>query len=81
MPAADPDYHLVEVPTIIRPGSAPHETCCNYRPEFEDPSTDAFQADTNASLRQQVLNVPQIQGKEHTAKRRGGSRLLETDGR
>ena len=59
--AADPDEHLVEVPAPVRDRSSRAQPTCNERPERRHPPTDRLVQHLDASLGEQILDVPVAQ--------------------
>ena len=55
--ASNPDYHLVEVPSVARAWAAPPQLSCDPGPEFQHPAPHRLIGNLQAALGQQVLDV------------------------
>jgi hypothetical protein len=56
-PAGDPHNHLIEMPTIARPRTAPAQPSRDHRSEFQNPTPDGFVRDIEPPLGQEFLDV------------------------
>ena len=55
--AGDPDHHLIQVPSIARPETAPPQPSRDHRSEFQHPAPDGFIGDVEAPLGEEFLDV------------------------
>ena len=62
MLAGDPDDHLVEMPTIARPRTAPPQPACDNRPEFQHPAAHRLVRDIEPALGEKLLHIAVAQG-------------------
>ncbi len=53
----DPDDHLVEVPAIARPRTAPPQPSCDHGTEFQNPATHTLMRDVDTALGQEIRDV------------------------
>src|SRR5215213_11306354 len=60
--AADPDEHLVQVPSPMRPRPSRPQPSANCRTEGEDPSPDTLIRDHDAPLGQELLDIAEADG-------------------
>ena len=58
--AGDPNHHLVEVPAIARPRTAPAQSSRDHRSECQNPTPDGFVRDVELSLGQEFLDVDSL---------------------
>src|SRR5271169_7072189 len=57
MLAGDPDDHLVEMPAIAWPRTAPPQPACNNRPEFQHPAAHALVGDVEPAFGKQFFDI------------------------
>src|SRR5271169_1099574 len=62
MLAGDPDDHLVEMPAIARPRTAPPQPACDNRPEFQHPATHRLVRDIEPALGEKLFHIAVAQG-------------------
>ena len=55
--AADPDEHLVQVPSSVRLRASGPQPACDHRAEGEHPAPDGLVGDLDAALGQELLDV------------------------
>jgi hypothetical protein len=55
--ASNPDYHLVEVPSVARAWAAPPQLSCDPGPEFQNPAPHRFIGNLQAALGEEFFNV------------------------
>jgi hypothetical protein len=55
--ASNPDYHLVEVPSVARAWAAPPQLSCDPGPEFQHPAPHRLIGNLQAALGEKFLNV------------------------
>src|SRR5271169_2929743 len=62
MLAGDPDDHLVEMPAIAWPRTAPPQSARNNRPEFQHPAAHRLVRDIESALGEKLLHIAVAQG-------------------
>jgi len=60
--SADPNHHLIEMPSTRRRRPTPTQVRRDRRAKFQRPASDRLVADLDPALRQQLLHVPEAQG-------------------